>query len=108
MGTNSTINYQALQVGNAGNPEAFDIISAASCNLEGRIVAGFSSIDTAGGAFAEMEEEIVASRAGREGESTPVAARYLTYTYGFEQFYPGRYTKLVPAGESKFMVWFLV
>ena len=107
MGVNTTINYPAMQTGNAGNPESFDIITSTACDFIGKIVACFESLDANGGTFSAMEEETISARAGHAGVSTPVAAKYLTYTYPkFFQFM-GRYTKLVPSAGYTFKVYFL-
>lgn len=104
----STINYNAMQTGNAGNPKAFDIIDDTNHDLGGRIVACFESLDAAGGTFDEMEEETTFGIAGKTPVSTPVEAKYLTYTYPLNSQFMGRYTKLVPSTGCTFKVYFLI
>jgi hypothetical protein len=103
----NSVNYAALQTGNAGNPEAFDIITSAAHDLGGKIVAAFESLDEAGGTFDAMKEETAMGYAGKEGVSTAVAAKYLTYTYPQYVIFEGRFTLLTPSAGKTFKVWFL-
>ena len=94
--------------GGAGNPEAFDIIEGGvNEDLGGKIVTAFISLDKDGGTFTEMEEQTTIAHGGKPGVSAPVAAKYLTYTYPYNMFFPGRFTKLVPTSGCKFQVFFL-
>ena len=107
MGYNSTINYTAEMSGGAGNPKAWDIITAQSYDLGGRTVGAFICIDTNGGTFTEMEEEITRARNNEVAVSEPVEAKYLTYNYVMDELFTGRYTKLVPKSGT-FLVYFLM
>jgi hypothetical protein len=106
MGYNSTINNEGAISGGQGNTEAWDIITAASHDLGGRIVGAFWCVDTNGGTFSEMEEQTSRARGNIAAVSAAVAAKYLTYTYPQNQLFTGRYTKLVPA-TGTFIVYFL-
>ena len=105
--SNSTIKYPALVTGNAGNPEAWDIITATAHDFTGKIVAAFLCLDDTAGSFTEMEEETQRVRNNQPAVSTAVATKYLTYTYNKEVIFEGRYTKLVPAAGCTFKVYFL-
>jgi hypothetical protein len=106
MGYNSTINDAALGNGGAGNPEAWDIITPASHDLGGKIVAAFMNLTDTDGAFSAMKEETSPARAGNDAVSANVAAKYLTYIYPQNIVFEGRYTLLTPT-VGTFKVWFL-
>jgi hypothetical protein len=106
--SNRTINYNALVTGNAGNPEAWDIITSTAHDFTGKIVAAFLSLDDDGGTFTEMEEETQRARNNQPAVSAAVAAKYLTYTYPKEVIFEGRYSKLVPTAGKTFKVYFLI
>lgn len=107
MGYNATINNDALGNGGAGNPEAWDLFTPDNCDLTGKIVAAFMSMDEDGGTFDAMEEETTMGRAGHAGTSTAVAANKLAATYPQYIIFEGRYTTLTPASGCTFKVWFL-
>jgi hypothetical protein len=107
MGYNTTINDEALGNGGAGNPNAWDILTSTHCDLTGKNVAAFMSMDDAGGTFTAMEEETTMARAGKAGVSEAVAANILAYTYPQYIIFEGRYTKLIPTAGKSFKVWFL-
>ena len=102
-----TQNYSAIISGGLGNPEAWDIITDSAHDLDGKTVIAFTSNDAAGGTFDAMEEETTFPSPNKDGVSTAVAAKYLTYTYLKDRIYPGRYTLLTPSEGCSFMVWFL-
>ena len=106
MGYNSTVNNEALGNGGAGSPETWDIITSASHDLGGKIVAAFMNLTDTAGAFSAMEEETTPTKAGKAGVSENVAAKYLTYTYPQNVIFEGRYTLLTPT-VGTFKVWFL-
>ena len=107
MGYQNSKNDVAIGNGGAGTPEVWDIITAASHDLGDKIVTAFMCLTEDGGTMTEMEEETVLSKGGRGGVSTPVAAKYLTYTYDRYVIFEGRYTKLTPGAGSTYKVWFL-
>lgn len=104
MGYNNSVNNEALANGGAGNPKVWDIITSASHDLGGKTVAAFMNITDTNGAFSEMEENEYVK--GHGETSTPVAAKYLNYTYPQNVIFEGRYTKLIPT-TGTFKVWFL-
>ena len=106
MGYNATINYAGAISGGQGNPAAWDIITAQSYDLGGRIVGAFICTDDNHGTFSAMEEQTVRPRGNKPAVSTAVAAKYLTYTYVKDELFTGRYTKLVPS-TGTFIVYFL-
>jgi len=106
MGYNSTVNYGGAISGGQGNPESWDIITAQSCDLGGKIVGAFICTDENGGTFSEMEEQTSRPRGNQPAVSEAVAAKYLTYTYPKDGLFTGRYTKLTPA-TGTFIVYFL-
>jgi hypothetical protein len=106
MGYTSAVNNEAIGNGGAGSPEAWDIITAASHNLGGKIVVAFMNLTETDGAFSAMQEETTRAKAGVAGVSTAVAAKYLTYTYPQNIIFEGRYTLLTPT-VGTFKVWFL-
>jgi hypothetical protein len=107
MGYNTTINDEALGNGGAGNPGAWDIITNAAHDLEGKIVAAFMNLGEDPATLDEIEEETTMGRAGSAGVSQAVAAKYLSYEYPQNVIFEGRYTKLTPAANCTFKVWFL-
>ena len=108
MGYQNSKDPVQIMSGGAGNPNAFDIIEGGvNEDLGGNIVTAFISLDTAGGTFTAMEEETTIGHGGKVGASEPMAAKYLTYTYPYNMFFPGRFTKLTPAAGCKFQVFFL-
>ena len=105
-----TENHQAIGNGGAGTPEAWDIITDTSHDLDGKIVCAFMNLLEAVGTFTEMKEEVIparANKAGATGTSQDVAAKYLTYEYPQNVIFEGRYTTLVPGTDCQFKVWFL-
>ena len=107
MGYNTTIDNAALGNGGAGNPEAWDLFTSTNCDLTGKKVAAFMSMDANGGTFDAMSEETEMARAGKTGVSGAVAANKLAYTYPQYIIFEGRYTTLTPTAGSTFKVWFL-
>jgi len=107
MSYNATINDAALGNGGAGNPDAWDLFTSTNCDLTGKIVAAFMSMDTNGGTFTAMKEETTMARAGVAGVSEAVAANKLAYTYPQYIIFEGRYTTLTPTAQCTFKVWFL-
>ena len=110
MGYNTTINYGAAISGAQGNPESWDYIDVDNCDFTGKIVGAFfviEELNANGGTFTEMEEETQRLRGNRPAVSTPVAAKYIAYTYYKNILYTGRYTKLVPTRGCTFVVYFL-
>jgi len=107
MPYNATINDEALGNGGAGNPEAWDLFTSDNCDLTGKIVAAFMSMDENGGTFEAMEEETLMARSGKAGASEAVAANKLAYTYPQYIIFEGRYTTLTPTAQYTFKVWFL-
>jgi hypothetical protein len=107
MGYNATVNDLALGNGGAGTPDVWDIITLASHDFTGKIVAAFMSMDENGGTFTAMQEETTMGRAGKTGTSTNVAANKLAYTYPQYIPFEGRFTTLVPTTGCTFKVWFL-
>ena len=107
MGYNSVVNDAAVGNGGAGNPGVWDIITGDRYDLEGQKVCAFMSLDSSGGTFEEIREEVFPAKKGDPGRSQDVEARYLTYTYPQYVIFEGRYTSLVPAVGSTFKVWFL-
>jgi len=107
MGYNATIDNAALGNGGAGTPEAWDLFTSDNCDLTGKKVAAFMSMDANGGTFDAMEEETTMGRAGKDGVSGAVAANKLVYTYPQYIPFEGRYTTLTPTEGCTFKVWFL-
>jgi hypothetical protein len=107
MGYNTEHNDVAIGNGGAGTAKAWDIINDTYCDLEGRTVSAFMSMDENGGTFTAMEEETTKATAPQPAVSEPVAARYLTYTYPQYVIFEGRYTKLTATRGCAFKVWFL-
>jgi hypothetical protein len=107
MGYNSTVNYGGAISGGQGNPESWDIITDTACDLGGKIVGAFESLDENGGTFDAMEEQTSRLRGNQPAVSEAVAAKYLTYTYPKNILFTGRYTKLTPGRGCLFIVYFL-
>jgi hypothetical protein len=103
-------NHEAVGNGGAGTPEAWDIITDLSHDLDDKIVCAFMNLLSDDGSFTEMKEEVVPARANKAmgtGTSEDVAAKYLTYAYPQNIIFEGRYTTLVPGASCQFKVWFL-
>ena len=106
-GYNNYVDDDALGNGGAGTQGVWDIITGTAFDLGGRIVAAFMSLDANGGTMAAMAEETTASTPQAAGKSSPVAAKYLGYTYPQYVIFEGRYTTLQPTLGCTFKVWYL-